>query len=359
MPPKPAIALIPRTTSNCLDLAVVYFGRNYSVLFGMWMLVALPAALLVYFLTRWWELDWRFAIATVYFSSLALSVLVINDAVPRLFTEADGSSEDEPRSSRGLFGATMVLVILGVGGGLLIRNMGDAFGLTVSLQRIGVATGFCSAGVALLVQSSITVGRYQHLSWSMARAFYLGLSVRSLAAVGPALVLFPPESWVILLGLILCIWPGAWVLLRTGFNFERTCLNRIDPNWQATHVKKIVRSEGADLIARAFWTNLFWLGLTALAFVTLDAMISLLFQVPIFFGRAFTAELSAGRALELLRSDPLVLTTLTATALLTWPLARIAWLFTYLDIRVRRDCWDLQFRMAEESQRLRTQGLAR
>ena len=359
MPPKPTIALIPRTTSNCLDLAVVYFGRNYPVLFGMWMLVALPAALLVYLLTRWWELDWRFAIATVYFSSLALSVLVVNDAIPRLFPQSDEATPDDRRSSRGLFGATLVLVILGIGGGLLVRNMGDAFGLTVSLQRVGVAAGFCIAGVALLVQSSITVGRYQHLSWSMARAFYLGLTVRSLAAIGPALVLFPPESWVILLGLVLCIWPGAWVLIRTGFTFERTCLGRIDPHWQATHVKKIIRSEGADLVARAFWTNAFWMGLTALAFVTMDAAITLLFQVPIFFGRAFTDAFSGERAVELLQTDPLVLTTLTATALLTWPLARMAWLFTYLDIRVRRDCWDLQFRMAEESQRLRTQGLAR
>lgn len=359
MQPKPAIALIPRTTSNCLDLAVVYFGRYYSVLFGMWMLVALPAALMVYFLTRWWELDWRFSIATVYFSSLALSVLVVNDAVPRLFSQSDETDPIEPRSSRGLFGATLVLVLLGVGGGLLLHNLGDAFGLSVSVQRIGEATGFCLAGVALLVQSSITVGRYQHLSWSMARAFYLGLSVRSLAAVGPALVLFPPQSWVILLGLLLCIWPGMWVLLRTGFTFERTCLNRIDPNWQATHVKKIVRSEGADLVARAFWMFLFWIGLTVLAFITMDAMITLLFQVPLFFGRVFTETFTAKNALDLLQSDPLVLTTLTATALLTWPLARMAWLFAYLDIRVRRDCWDLQFRLADESQRLRTQGLAR
>jgi hypothetical protein len=57
-------------------------------------------------------------------------------------------------------------------------------------------------------------------------------------------------------------------------------------------------------------------------------------------------------AWELLARDPLVLAALTATALLVYPINRLAWFFCYIDIRVRKDCWDLELRLEKKTREL-------
>ncbi len=97
-------------------------------------------------------------------------------------------------------------------------------------------------------------------------------------------------------------------------------------------------------------------------FVSVDAVGSLIFRFPIFLGRLADLPPGAGageylsQAWQLLVYDPRVLAALTATALLVYPINRLAWFFCYIDIRVRRDCWDLQIQLAQETQRLESAG---
>ena len=54
----------------------------------------------------------------------------------------------------------------------------------------------------------------------------------------------------------------------------------------------------------------------------------------------------------LMTTDPRVLAMLTAFILLVYPIGRLAWFFTYIDLRVRLDCWDMELRMTEVSENL-------
>jgi hypothetical protein len=52
--------------------------------------------------------------------------------------------------------------------------------------------------------------------------------------------------------------------------------------------------------------------------------------------------------------DPLVVSALSATAWLVYPLARLAWFFCYLDARIRKEGWDVELAFRIEAGRLQT-----
>jgi hypothetical protein len=47
------------------------------------------------------------------------------------------------------------------------------------------------------------------------------------------------------------------------------------------------------------------------------------------------------------------LAVLTGVILFVYPIARFAWFFCYIDLRVRGDFWDLELRFEKEVERLR------
>ena len=59
-----------------------------------------------------------------------------------------------------------------------------------------------------------------------------------------------------------------------------------------------------------------------------------------------------GYVFQFLWSDPIVITAGLAVAFLVYPIARLAWFFCYIDVRVRRDCWDVELQILQEAQRL-------
>jgi hypothetical protein len=54
----------------------------------------------------------------------------------------------------------------------------------------------------------------------------------------------------------------------------------------------------------------------------------------------------------LLAYDPLLVGALSATWWLVYPLARLAWFFCYLDLRVRKEGWDVEIELRVEARRL-------
>ena len=51
--------------------------------------------------------------------------------------------------------------------------------------------------------------------------------------------------------------------------------------------------------------------------------------------------------------EPGVVTWMVVTALLVYAMGRLAWFISYIDLRVRYDCWDMELEMFEQARRLR------
>ena len=357
---SPIIPFVPRGTNNCLDLAVRYMGRFLPVVLGMWLLAAMPSTMAVYVFALRGQMDLRLVLVLIYFTTLPLGVLIMNDAVPRIFGHSLAEEPSERLSSRSArIGVGIVLAVLGLGWAFLTENLGDRMGLSVQVQAWSVWGGLGLAGFVVALQALVSVARYQRIDWGTARMFFFSLCTRSVCAVGPALAFFPPfKDWRLAALLVLTIIPGIWLALRTGFALEQACLSRLDPALHRGEVKSLLKEEMGELFGRATWMAQYSLMLWIVVLISVDAASSLIFRTPIFLGRL--GDLPPGaeardylaQIWQLLVYDPRVLATLTAAALFVYPINRLAWFFCYIDIRVRRDCWDLELQLAQETERL-------
>jgi hypothetical protein len=115
-----------------------------------------------------------------------------------------------------------------------------------------------------------------------------------------------------------------------------------------------------EIMKQAFWaaTGRYWVigWFAAAVFVSVFTLIDLgsgtLLGIPILFGRV--SSFYAEEMFYLMFFDPLVVSTLSATAWLVYPLARLAWFFCYLDARIRKEGWDVELTFRIEAGRLRT-----
>lgn len=158
-------------------------------------------------------------------------------------------------------------------------------------------------------------------------------------------------------GLLVCLVPGALVALYNGFFVEKRELPRTRPKQDEGSAKDLVRDEMGELCIRGIFIALFCLALFVVVFLTVDLLMQILFGFPILLGRLARASGSyyvENYAASLLWSDPIVQTALAATWLLVYPIGRVAWFFCYIDLQVRRDCWDLQVQFLQEVKRLKT-----
>jgi hypothetical protein len=291
---RAAVSLEPRTTTNCLDVAMMFYGRHFATMLRAWAVAAVPACLIAYWLAWWQGLDVRWALVVVYVATLPEGLLVTLAAVPALF------------------GGRLSLV----GGLANVRG------------RVG----------GLLLKTVL---------------------VRAVAAVGPALMLFS-EDWLTgLVGFLLTLFPGGWLATRTGFLAEKTALRSLDGRLHDRQTDRVLREQASDLYSRACWILIYYAMLWAVVFVTVDFGWYLLAGDSPLAGRAAELAGSAGSPRDalgdlwyILVHDAFLHVELTAAGLLVFPIARLAWLFCYLDVRVRKDCWDMQLQFAEEVGRL-------
>ena len=79
-----AIALLPQTTSGCLDMAVMFFGRHLRAVLGLWFLVAAPSCLLVYALSNSYEIGLWMPALVVLFATAPLGVFLGVGAAERV-----------------------------------------------------------------------------------------------------------------------------------------------------------------------------------------------------------------------------------------------------------------------------------
>lgn len=293
------IAFVPRKSANCLDLAIMFYGRFLIPILKLWALFALPACTLVYLLSYYFLLDIRVAITIAYFTTSPLGVLLTWNTALFTFGNSQGFG-----SLRRQFRPHLIP--------LMIRCLFD----------------------------------------------------RALFFIGPALILFS-ENMLIFLGFIFLFFPGIWLTMRNGFRVEQSSLRYagIASQEGTSHdhrTKDLVSHDFSTLFFRGFWTFLFCYILTLVLFLTFDYLSYTLLEFPILIGQipyvfdADAIDQSLSNIILLMTSDPRVLTVLTGFILLVYPIGRLAWFFTYIDLRVRLDCWDMELRMAEVSQKLNT-----
>jgi len=159
------------------------------------------------------------------------------------------------------------------------------------------------------------------------------------------------------LGLCLAVVPGILIAIRTGFFVEQASLEKMERRQHDQRTAVLVREETGELFGRGFTICTYCLMLSGVLFVTLDLLVWLLLGEPILLGRLLEV-LQAGDAVaeelgRLLWRDPLVQTALTAIGLLVYPIGRLAWFLCYVDLRVRRDCWDVELEFVQEARRLK------
>ncbi|WP_339907818.1 hypothetical protein [Symmachiella dynata] len=279
------IRLEPLSVSNCLDMAVLFYRQYFKPIAQLLALFALPCCVAVYVMSYFYEYDLRLPALLFFVLSSPMGILLIS--------------------------------------GTAAASFGEPFSWGRVLKQ--------------------KPGRLISL-------FFRGILLR--AAVGSVILMFFLEDWDlairVLLGFVLCLFPGVWLAIRSGFLVERTVLADLSNHLHETRGSKLIHKQFGDLLIGGGmivgYCALLWL----VFFMVFDLAINFLFHVPIFFPRLGPD----GEMGFLLWGDPKVLCLITFCAFLVYPLGRLAWFFTYIDLRVRRDCWDMELELAQEADRL-------
>lgn len=279
------IRLEPLSVSNCLDMAVLFLRQYFKPIAQLFAVFALPSCAAVFVLAYYYDYDLRFPALLFFILSSPLGILLISGT--------SAASFGEPFSWESV----------------LKKKPGRLIGL-----------------------------------------FFRGLLLR--AAIGAVILMFLLEDWDIalrvLLGFVLCLFPGVWLAIRSGFFVERTVMADLSNHLHETRGSKLIRKQFGDLLIGGGMIVGYCALLWVVFFTVCDLAINFFFHIPIFFARLGPD----GEAGFLLWGDPKVLCLITFCAFLVYPLGRLAWFFTYIDLRVRRDCWDMELEMAQEADRL-------
>jgi hypothetical protein len=87
-------------------------------------------------------------------------------------------------------------------------------------------------------------------------------------------------------------------------------------------------------------------------FVLVDLAAGMLFDWPILIGRISGLGYMLEELATLLSRDPRVAAALVTVAWLVYPVTRLAWMFCYLDVRIRQEGWDVELDFRVEARRL-------
>lgn len=186
-------------------------------------------------------------------------------------------------------------------------------------------------------------GTWARLGWRGAGLLMRGLLLRCLIGLGACLFLFP----------------GWYLAVRKGFFVEQSALSKLARHLHDRRTNELLQGEIGDLFIRSAGIGVFCGLLWLVMLLTADFALSHLLGLPILLGR-LKLDMSYlenwGDAfvygIKFLWGDPIVVTTALAVALMVYPLGRLAWFFCYIDVRVRRDCWDMELQILQEAERL-------
>ena len=108
-------------------------------------------------------------------------------------------------------------------------------------------------------------------------------------------------------------------------------------------------------LGRLITITFVWFLFAAGIFILIDFLSGLLLNAPVFFGTIAWSPDLVDAVISRFIDDPTFVVTLQISLWLTYPVARLAWFFCYLDQRIRNECWDLELQFRVESGRIEEQ----
>lgn len=152
----------------------------------------------------------------------------------------------------------------------------------------------------------------------------------------------------------LLVIPALLVANRYGFVAEMLYLEQITWSKAEKRIGVLTRSYFGDLLGRLIVITFFWAVMVISLFAIAEAVGTLLLGTPILVSRLNFGPDWFAEIWDLLWTDPLVAVVLHVAMWVAYPICRLAWLFCYLDLRIRREGWDIDLDCRIEAKRLET-----
>lgn len=157
---------------------------------------------------------------------------------------------------------------------------------------------------------------------------------------------------VMYLAAVFFIFPGYIVATRYGFLAEVLYLERTPIKKYETRLSDLLSKTFGTVLGRLLGLMTFYSCTVLALFMLVDLGCSTLFGFKILTGR-FSGLENIGDELEwFLVYDPTVTAVLTLVMWVVYAVTRLAWMFCYLDIRIRKEGWDLEIDARVEGRRL-------
>jgi hypothetical protein len=143
--------------------------------------------------------------------------------------------------------------------------------------------------------------------------------------------------------------PSLLLNVYFGFLVEVMVLEGLHGGEARRRCRGLTTPTYLDLLFRECALLLFMAAATVALFTLVDQLAGLL------LGHSLLSGLESrflGDSLRRLFADPWTMALLTATLWFVYPLARLAWFFSYLDARIRKEGWDLELGFRMEARRI-------
>lgn len=153
-------------------------------------------------------------------------------------------------------------------------------------------------------------------------------------------------------GLFVLLLPGYLIATRYGFLAEVLLLELCPLRKYEVRLNDLLQGTFWNLVGRLVMVLAFFSVAVVSLFLFIDLTSSTLFSWPILSGRVSSLAYLDRELRTLLTVDPRVGTVLVAVLWLIYPVARLAWMFCYLDVRILKEGWDVELNFRIEARRL-------
>jgi hypothetical protein len=154
------------------------------------------------------------------------------------------------------------------------------------------------------------------------------------------------------IGMMVMIFPGYMVATRYGFLAEVLLLERCPARRYETRLNDLMNSTFRDLLGRLIMIVVFFAVSVTSLFVLVDMASGTLLGLPIMSGRVSGLAYIIEEVATLMTRDPRIATVFISILWLVYPVTRLAWMFCYFDVRIRKEGWDVELDFRVEANRL-------
>ena len=357
------IPLVARTTAECCDLAVLYYGRFLYPLLRLYLSLAIPAVCFVFGMMQFVGGGFALMIATLLLVSKPLGLLTISGAARSTFNQA--FDRHAPLSSLRisaanrlghvtasmLSGGSLIAIIA-----LLLATIDDRVGpgRVAQLGPMGASTFVVLLTGLLLANAAFIHCRDYDISSALRRTFLWHMLIRFLAVMPLGLPWLVDAPSVFYLVFLIWLPLASLFLLFRSHRVEVAVLTDFDENIFGRGDQQPLKHTARSLSAQFVFVSA--LMLFAALLLGSDLLLRTLGASrgifdPLWEGLDGTVE-TVGMAFQRLFQFPRFGAAVTAGGLFVYQLGRLALYFLFLDARIRHDCWDMELLLARETRRV-------